>query len=58
MELVGQLTAVDDDRGAVHTYQRCSMQTPDVADAVAVLVSPDARWVAGQIVETSGGIDP
>lgn len=30
----------------------------DVADAVAFLVSPDARWITGQVLETSGGIDP
>lgn len=30
----------------------------DVADVVAFLASPDARWVTGQVVETSGGINP
>lgn len=30
----------------------------DVADAVAFLASPDARWITGQVLETSGGIDP
>jgi 3-oxoacyl-[acyl-carrier protein] reductase len=32
--------------------------TSDVADVVAFLASPDARWVTGQVVETSGGIKP
>jgi 3-oxoacyl-[acyl-carrier protein] reductase len=30
----------------------------DIADAVAFLASPDARWITGQILETSGGINP
>jgi 3-oxoacyl-[acyl-carrier protein] reductase len=32
--------------------------TSDVADVVGFLVSPDARWVTGQVVEASGGINP
>jgi 3-oxoacyl-[acyl-carrier protein] reductase len=28
----------------------------DIADAVAMLVSPDAGWVTGQYVEASGGL--
>ena len=32
--------------------------TSDVADVVAFFASPDARWVTGQVVETSGGIKP
>jgi 3-oxoacyl-[acyl-carrier protein] reductase len=32
--------------------------TSDVADVVAFLASPDARWVTGQVVEASGGINP
>src|SRR6266849_5943628 len=32
--------------------------TSDVADVVAFLASPEARWVTGQVVETSGGIKP
>jgi 3-oxoacyl-[acyl-carrier protein] reductase len=27
----------------------------DIADVVAFLASPDARWVTGQIIDTSGG---
>ena len=29
--------------------------TSDVADVVAFLAPPDARWVTGQVVEVSGG---
>ena len=32
--------------------------TSDVAAVVAFLASPDARWVAGQVPEASGGINP
>jgi len=32
--------------------------TSDVADVVAFIASPDARWVRGQVVEASGGINP
>ena len=32
--------------------------TSDVADVVAFLASPDARWITGQVVEASGGINP
>ena len=27
----------------------------DIADAIAALLSPDCRWITGQIIETSGG---
>jgi 3-oxoacyl-[acyl-carrier protein] reductase len=30
----------------------------DVADVVAFLASDDARWVTGQVIETSGGMNP
>ncbi len=30
----------------------------DVADVVAFLASPDARWITGQVLEASGGINP
>jgi 3-oxoacyl-[acyl-carrier protein] reductase len=30
-------------------------QAPDVADVVAFLAGPDARWVTGQTIEVSGG---
>ena len=32
--------------------------TSDLADVVAFRASPDARWVTGQVVEVSGGINP
>jgi 3-oxoacyl-[acyl-carrier protein] reductase len=32
--------------------------TSDVADVVAFLASPDARWVTWQVVGASGGINP
>ncbi len=30
----------------------------DIADVVAFLASPDARWVTGQVIEVSGGFVP
>jgi 3-oxoacyl-[acyl-carrier protein] reductase len=30
----------------------------DIADVVAFLASPDARWVTGQVIEASGGFVP
>ena len=30
----------------------------DIADVVAFLASGDARWVTGQVIETSGGMNP
>jgi 3-oxoacyl-[acyl-carrier protein] reductase len=30
----------------------------NVADVVAFLASPDARWVIGQVIEESGGFVP
>lgn len=30
----------------------------DIADAVALLASPDARWITGQLVQVTGGIVP
>jgi 3-oxoacyl-[acyl-carrier protein] reductase len=30
----------------------------DIADTVAFLASSDARWITGQVIETSGGINP
>ena len=32
--------------------------TSDVADGVVFLASPNARWVTGQVVAASGGINP
>jgi 3-oxoacyl-[acyl-carrier protein] reductase len=31
-------------------------EPPDIADAVALLVSPDARWVSGQNLRVTGGM--
>jgi NAD(P)-dependent dehydrogenase (short-subunit alcohol dehydrogenase family) len=28
----------------------------DIADAVAFLVSPDARWITGGLLDVSGGL--
>ena len=33
-------------------------KTSDVADVVAFLASPDARWVTGQMLDTTGGLAP
>ncbi|HET7715593.1 MAG TPA: glucose 1-dehydrogenase [Bauldia sp.] len=33
-------------------------QPADIADAVAFLVSPDARWITGQVIDTAGGFLP
>ena len=30
----------------------------DIADLVAFLASPDARWVTGQVLDTTGGLAP
>lgn len=30
----------------------------DIADAVAFLASPDARWITGQVIDTAGGFLP
>ena len=30
----------------------------DIADVVAFLASPDARWVTGQVLDTTGGLAP
>ena len=30
----------------------------NVADVVAFLASPDARWVTGQVLDTTGGLAP
>ena len=32
--------------------------TSNVADVVAFLASPDARWVSGQVLEATGGLAP
>jgi NAD(P)-dependent dehydrogenase (short-subunit alcohol dehydrogenase family) len=30
----------------------------DIADVVAFLASPDARWVTGQVIDLAGGLRP
>jgi len=32
--------------------------TSDVADVVTFLASPAARWVTGQVLDTTGGLAP
>ena len=32
--------------------------TSNVADVVAFLASPEARWVTGQVLDTTGGLAP
>ena len=46
-------------KGTVARTPLGRLGTPsDVADVVAFLASPDARWVTGQVVEASSGINP
>jgi 3-oxoacyl-[acyl-carrier protein] reductase len=33
-------------------------QPADIADTVAFLASPDARWITGQVIDTAGGFLP
>lgn len=40
-----------------HPFGRIGHPT-DIADAVAFLASPDARWITGQVVDTAGGFLP
>src|ERR1700681_1632504 len=35
-----------------------SERQSNVADVVAFLASPDARWVTGQVLDTTGGLAP
>jgi 3-oxoacyl-[acyl-carrier protein] reductase len=34
------------------------VELSDIAVVVAFLASSDGRWVTGQVIETSGGINP
>jgi 3-oxoacyl-[acyl-carrier protein] reductase len=40
-----------------HPFGRIGHPT-DIADVVAFLASPDARWITGQVVDTAGGFLP
>jgi 3-oxoacyl-[acyl-carrier protein] reductase len=40
-----------------HPFGRIG-QPADVADAIAFLASPDARWITGQVIDTAGGFLP
>jgi 3-oxoacyl-[acyl-carrier protein] reductase len=54
--------ALPNDEARQHLIARTPLGrigTPsDVADVVAFLASDDARWLTGQVIETSGGMNP
>ena len=43
--------------GCAHAAGRLGT-TSNVADVVAFLASPDARWVTGRVLDTTGGLAP
>ncbi len=55
MFLTGK-TEADVQRLASLAPQHRIGQPVDIADAVALLVSPDAGWINGQIIRVNGGV--
>ncbi|AIY47999.1 glucose 1-dehydrogenase [Mycolicibacterium fortuitum] len=57
-DLIGTNTKEQDDALIARTPLGRIGQPEDLADAVSLLASPDARWITGQLVLATGGIIP
>ncbi|MFV8166151.1 glucose 1-dehydrogenase [Mycobacterium sp. 134] len=57
-DLIGTNTKEQDDALIARTPLGRIGQPADIADAVSLLASPDARWITGQLVLATGGIVP
>lgn len=57
-DLIGTNTQEQDDALIARTPLGRIGQPADIADAVALLASSDARWITGQLVLATGGIVP
>ncbi|MCV7193095.1 SDR family NAD(P)-dependent oxidoreductase [Mycolicibacterium brumae] len=57
-DLIGTNTQEQDDALIARTPLGRIGEPEDIADAVSLLASPDARWITGQLVLATGGIVP
>lgn len=57
-DLIGTNTKEQDDALIARTPLGRIGQPADIADAVSLLASSDARWITGQLVLATGGIVP